>query len=545
MIGNRSTKRIRRFCNQNRLSEEAQSDQPIGLDITPTEDPSQSLARRNQASADMASTAGSETKSVASLHQPRFQNTPNMDWIENPEQYEKGGYHPVLVDELLEDRFEVVHKLGWGGIATVWLCMDHQKKKWCAVKILSADCSSEDCPDLKALKTFQDKRVSPSQAASHGIIIPDEHFWIDGPNGRHLCLVQPVLGMRLDKRVDTSGQNEMDFELLKNISYQMVRSMEFLHSKGLCHGDFRPSNILMKVKNLDHITQEQMLEILGIPEGDLLLTCSGEDLGPEAPEYVVTPASLERFNEAGLLLDEIAVVDFGESYDPQEPPSFLGIPDTFAAPEIIFGGEPGFGTDIWALACTILHLYESPPWGGSGPQRLAEWMEIFLGPLPASFHTGFRDKISKYEKRRYRQNQSNLETERSVSPIGLEENGGFISAPVEKIKATQRKTMTDTPGYSDVLAAKIGRKRLVDYLPPGEDEWTLSTYEMPREEVLAVTSLVRGMLQYQPQQRTSTSQIMANDWFKEVNGKNSLLPAMMSRAGSLWDGLWALLEMLY
>lgn len=41
--------------------------------------------------------------------------------------YRAGGYHPLhLGDRLKSGRYEVLHKLGWGGYATVWLGKDHE-----------------------------------------------------------------------------------------------------------------------------------------------------------------------------------------------------------------------------------------------------------------------------------------------------------------------------------------------------------------------------------------------------------------------------------
>lgn len=41
--------------------------------------------------------------------------------------YRPGGYHPVhLGDTLSEDRYKILHKLGWGGYSTVWAAQDQR-----------------------------------------------------------------------------------------------------------------------------------------------------------------------------------------------------------------------------------------------------------------------------------------------------------------------------------------------------------------------------------------------------------------------------------
>ena len=43
------------------------------------------------------------------------------------EQYCPGGYHPIHLKDLLKDgQYEVLHKLGFGSFATVWLARDNQ-----------------------------------------------------------------------------------------------------------------------------------------------------------------------------------------------------------------------------------------------------------------------------------------------------------------------------------------------------------------------------------------------------------------------------------
>lgn len=46
---------------------------------------------------------------------------------ENATKYGPGGYHPVsLGDFFNDDRYQIYHKLGYGGFSTVWVAKDRQ-----------------------------------------------------------------------------------------------------------------------------------------------------------------------------------------------------------------------------------------------------------------------------------------------------------------------------------------------------------------------------------------------------------------------------------
>lgn len=48
------------------------------------------------------------------------------DEQENPKDYVEGGYHPVKIRDVFNNRYHVIRKLGWGHFSTVWLCWDLQ-----------------------------------------------------------------------------------------------------------------------------------------------------------------------------------------------------------------------------------------------------------------------------------------------------------------------------------------------------------------------------------------------------------------------------------
>ncbi|KAF4499187.1 CMGC SRPK kinase [Fusarium agapanthi] len=129
-----------------------------------------------------------DAASVASDESCRFETVQISD-TEEPEFYRKDGFHPIHIGDHLDGgRYRIVHKLGHGGFSVVWLAYDSLESIWVALKIVAASDSS---------------LVEEKAVMCHSIIskMDDERFvtykrffHIEGPNGRHLCLVLPPCG---------------------------------------------------------------------------------------------------------------------------------------------------------------------------------------------------------------------------------------------------------------------------------------------------------------------------------------------------------------
>ena len=152
--------------------------------------------------------------------------------VEDREEYRPGGFHPVHIGDRLgtAGRFRVIHKLGRGGLATVWLCRDQDTQKYVALKIIIADESHEKSSELRFVNQ---EGLDFGDIGGESIVVPREHFWHHGPNGRHLCLVLPVLG----PRVSAIWSNFEDpARVSQDIALQFTRGLHFLHKNGICHG---------------------------------------------------------------------------------------------------------------------------------------------------------------------------------------------------------------------------------------------------------------------------------------------------------------------
>ena len=72
---------------------------------------------------------------------------------ENREEYQPWGFHPVHIGDRFgtAGQFRIIHKLGRGGTATVWLCRDQDTQEYVALKIIIVDESRENSSELRLL----------------------------------------------------------------------------------------------------------------------------------------------------------------------------------------------------------------------------------------------------------------------------------------------------------------------------------------------------------------------------------------------------------
>ncbi|KAK8045119.1 serine/threonine-protein kinase SRPK3 [Apiospora rasikravindrae] len=432
---------------------------------------------------------------------------------EEVEMYREDGFHPVKLGDRLHNDFEVVAKLGHGGFGTVWLCQEGPevdgRTEWKAVKIIAACESHEDNPELKTIQELQSQGVTRAQWEAAGVMLPSRHFWIQGPNGTHLCLVFPVMGPNLRSQLEASG------ETIKTVLAQAGRSLQFLHAHGICHGDFRSDNILLHVNDVEKLSKKEMLTLLEEPRTEAVTLADGSEPleGGGAPEYLV-----ER-SDIGILgpKTQTATIDFGISYRAGDPPEFVGIPAQWAAPEAFFRtGNTGEASDVWSFICMIQEIRGRGEFFSNitRPHYVLD-LEALLGPLPDSYRLAWKLELQRdgvFE-------DSDEEEEFEVAEDGTATKVVKpVSATAEDLKDIRDDVM-ERSGYADYLQAMLGAdrgsiqyQRDVDYVPTP----TYVPWRILEEEVFQLADLCEKVLKYDPDERISIEEVMEHEWFKGV-----------------------------
>ncbi|KAI1820693.1 kinase-like domain-containing protein [Xylaria intraflava] len=308
---------------------------------------------------------------------------PRSARVEDIGGYVVGGFHPLHLGDRIgpDERFEVHHKLGHSEACTIWLCLDRANRSRVGVKVLQAKKSSNSHPEITALRLFDG--IDREELRSNRIFPIEEHFWIDGPNGRHLCFVVQVLGPDISHVLEGIDLDTPD--LLVDLCLQASQSLKYLHDKKICHGDFRPDHMRLQF-DFSRMNDSKVYDLFGEPKVWHLSDSQGED-NKSRPKYLVEPASISRL-EAKYRTGQIAIDCFSASHregDTIEPQ----VHDPhYAPPEIRFlKKSAGFSSDIWSLGSTIHLVRATKLLLACLPSHssIMSWLAWAYGPFPREY----------------------------------------------------------------------------------------------------------------------------------------------------------------
>ncbi|CAD8102785.1 unnamed protein product [Paramecium primaurelia] len=192
---------------------------------------------------------------------------------EGIEDYKIGGYHPVHVGEVLQNRYVIIQKLGWGHFSTVWLCKDFKFDTYVAIKVQkSAENYLEAAYDEVEIlqKVAQNvtnqkwleklKQYKPNQRLnrddSHVVQLLNS-FVYRGPYGCHFCMVFEILGVNLLEIIKRFEYKGVPMKLCRKIAKEVLIGLDFLHEQcGVIHTDLKPENVLLQ------LSQEEIKDII-------------------------------------------------------------------------------------------------------------------------------------------------------------------------------------------------------------------------------------------------------------------------------------------
>lgn len=183
---------------------------------------------------------------------------------EGIEDYVKGGYHPVFRGEVLNGRYVILQKLGWGHFSTVWLSRDTKFNTYVAIKIQKSESRYLEAAfdEVEILQKAVKQSHNPEWLKDLQQIYKDPNrkfesddchvvqllnaFIYQGPYGRHFCMVFEILGVNLLEIIKRYDYKGIPLPLCKEISKQVLIGLHYLHKYcGIIHTDLKPENVMV------------------------------------------------------------------------------------------------------------------------------------------------------------------------------------------------------------------------------------------------------------------------------------------------------------
>ncbi|KAF7313368.1 Protein kinase [Mycena chlorophos] len=304
---------------------------------------------------------------------------------ENPRLYKPDGLHPVHIgDRFSDDRYEVVHKLGHGSRSTIWLVHDSQTNTYVALKIIAA-WKTKKMTELAVLQHLQ-ATYEPDDEGSKHVVRMLDHFVHDGPNGQHQCIVTEAMGPSLAEDIYWIWESlHLPVQIAQRVTGQLALAVQYLHARGVAHGDLYPANILYCLPTT-WFSHADMQYDLGEPE---LNEYGAPEDSPHAPQYLVSGLSANVDLLASCLRRaSVKIADFSEaSLQGMPDPPILATPKLYRPPDGILLNEqhPDAHKDMWALANVIFGLFAeqgSTLFRGLNDEAILYSMTRKLGKLP-------------------------------------------------------------------------------------------------------------------------------------------------------------------
>ena len=151
-----------------------------------------------------------------------------------------------LKGRLLGNRYEIIEKIGSGGMATVYKAKCHVLNRYVAIKILR----DEFTTDEEFIKRFE---VEAQSAASitHPNIVSVYDVGVDG--NLYYIVMELIKGKTL-KEIIIEERGPLPWKWSVNIAIQIASALEIAHKNHIIHRDIKPHNIIITEDGVAKVT---------------------------------------------------------------------------------------------------------------------------------------------------------------------------------------------------------------------------------------------------------------------------------------------------
>ena len=145
----------------------------------------------------------------------------------------------------LVDRYEILSKVGAGGMSDVYKAKDHILGRIVAIKVLKQEFSE----DINFVTKFRTEAQSAAGLEHPNIV---NIYDVGSESGLHFIVMEYIEGITLKTYVEKKGQ--LSFKEATSIAIQVARGIEAAHNKDITHRDIKPQNIMISTEGKVKVT---------------------------------------------------------------------------------------------------------------------------------------------------------------------------------------------------------------------------------------------------------------------------------------------------
>lgn len=474
---------------------------------------------------------------------------------ENKSCYKEGGYLNVTPGKLLNARYVMIQKLGWGEFSTVWLAYDTRhstlgrgpSQAFVAVKITKCQPSTLSSSRYEiALLRYMNSRLTTVSPVTNLV----DSFEVMGEYGLHLCMVMPVHGSNLlaiidqlkaRKELRTSGERL----LIKESLVSTLTGLKELHAVNILHTDIKPENVLCNAPDprvlttMETFCEKNSHRSAVIPVKVLREHLSGlSECAPTSHASDGKGSSQQRhlvcladFGLSAVLEPARTTAESSSNPDLRQligrrdfPVRKAGVMHNssgtliqtreYRSPEVLLGLDFTLATDVWSVGCMAYELITGEFLMDPKKRFLRErrtaalerqidiehmaMIQQLLGPMPKSI-TSLRTRFNDYYKER-RVNPDCSASKYAPANASVRRPPVFIHRFIDEHGHFIYADYYDSIGF-------LPRRNLAEELRPFLDE---------REATVAADFIMQCLCCYDPKGRPSAEELLRHPWLQGV-----------------------------
>lgn len=187
---------------------------------------------------------------------------------------------------VIDDRFELVERLGGGGMGLVWRAWDVALHREVALKEVRPPDPDMDERDPEAARELRARVLREARALArlnHPHVVTIHHIVDNGDSGYPWLVMELVSGGSLQERLERGPMTPQE---TARLGREILSALRAAHAVGIQHRDVKPANVLLRPDGRSVLTD---FGIAAVRESTSL-TATGSFIG--SPEYIAP----ERIN---------------------------------------------------------------------------------------------------------------------------------------------------------------------------------------------------------------------------------------------------------